>query len=421
MADDLGEDASLTPRGRSLCRGCGGEDLVSVLDLGSQPLANEMAETSDDADPAFPLHLRICPSCGLGQVGEFVLPERIFSDDYPYISSVSTSWVRHAGEYARQMHDDLDLSSDDLVVEVASNDGYLLEQVMAMGVRVLGIEPAGNVAALARRRGVPTISEFFGIDTARRVVAEHGHPRLVAANNVMAHVPNLQDFTAGLAALCDDSTIITVENPSFLNLLRETQFDTIYHEHFSYLTAHSVQRVVEPHGLRLVGVDTLPTHGGSNRYRLARTTSGVPVARSVAETIDRELAGGLLEPAEWSAFADRSRSAIGGLRSWLDEQQRLGRRVAGYGAAAKGNTLLNAAGGVATDLLVVADGSAAKQGKLLPGSHVPVVAPSALPDHRPDAVLVLPWNIATEVVPVVQDLLPGADCWIAVPSMRLLA
>lgn len=421
MADNVSEEASLTPRGRTLCRGCGGEGLVSVLDLGSQPLANEMAETGGDVDPAFPLHLRICPSCGLGQVGEFVLPERIFSDDYPYISSVSTSWVRHAGEYARQMHDELDLCAHDLVVEVASNDGYLLEQVKALGVRVLGIEPAGNVAELARGRGVPTISEFFGLEAAGRVVAEHGHPRLVAANNVMAHVPDLQDFTAGLAALCDDSTIITVENPSFLNLLRETQFDTIYHEHFSYLTAHSVQRVVEPHGLRLVGVDSLPTHGGSNRYRLARATSNVPVAPTVAATLDRELADGLFDPVAWTAFADRSRSAVGGLRSWLDEQQKLGRRVAGYGAAAKGNTLLNAAGGVATDLVVVVDGSVAKQGKLLPGSHVPVVAPSALPDHRPDAVLVLPWNIATEVLPVVQELVPGADCWVAIPSMRRLA
>src|SRR6478736_6723616 len=247
----------LTPRGTSICRGCLRQGLVSVLDLGDQPLANEMAHSQATPDPAFPLHLMGCPDCGLGQVGEYVLPERIFGAEYPYLSSVSTSWLAHAGAYAQTMREALDLGGDDLVIEIASNDGYLLEQVQALGVRVLGVEPAGGVADIARAKGVPTVSEFFGLDTARRLVGEHGHPRLVAANNVMAHVPDLVDFTAGLAELCDDRTMITVENPSYLNLLREVQFDTIYHEHFSYLTAHALTRVVERHGLRLVRVDRL--------------------------------------------------------------------------------------------------------------------------------------------------------------------
>ncbi|WP_392544873.1 class I SAM-dependent methyltransferase [Oryzobacter telluris] len=420
MADDVNDADSLSPRGTTRCRGCVSTALVSVLDLGRQPLANEMALTADSPDPSFPLHLRICTSCGLGQVGEYVLPERIFSKDYPYISSVSTSWVEHAGAYASDMRESLSLSQDDLVVEVASNDGYLLAQVKELGIPVLGVEPAGNVAQLARGRGVPTLSEFFGLDCARRIIDEYGHPRLVVANNVMAHVPDLHDFAAGLAALCDDETIITVENPSFLNLLRETQFDTIYHEHFSYLTAHAVQRAVGPHGLRLVRVDALPTHGGSNRYWLARTTSAHPVHPSVDETVGGELAEGLLDAETWAAFAQRSHLALDGLRGWLDEQQRQGRTVVGYGAAAKGNTLLNAAGGGPADLLVVVDGSSAKQGRFLPGSHVAVVAPSSLPAYQPDAVLVLPWNIASEVVPVVRDLVPDAECWTAIPTMRRL-
>ena len=239
---------ALTERGTTVCRGCEATGLTSVLDLGAQPLANEMALSQDSPDSAFPLHLMTCRSCGLGQVGEYVLPERLFGSDYPYLSSVSPSWVVHAGAYARSMCEALDLVSGDLVMEIASNDGYLLEQVQALGMRVLGVEPSARVAAIAVDKGVPTVNEFFGLETARRLVAEHGHPRLVAANNVMAHVPDLRDFTAGLAALCDDRTVITVENPSFLALMRQAQFDTIYHEHFSYLSAHAVTRVVEPLG-----------------------------------------------------------------------------------------------------------------------------------------------------------------------------
>jgi C-methyltransferase C-terminal domain/Putative zinc binding domain/Methyltransferase domain len=410
---------ALTARGVETCRGCEARALTSVLDLGRQPLANEMALSQDTPDPTFPLHLMACGECGLGQVGEYVLPERIFGQEYPYLSSVSTSWVAHAGAYAETMRAELELTADDLVVEIASNDGYLLEQVQALGMRVLGVEPAGGVADIARGKGVPTISEFFGLEVARALVAEHGHPRLVAANNVMAHVPDLRDFTAGLAALCDDHTVITVENPSFLGLLREAQFDTIYHEHFSYLTAHALARVVEPFGLRLVRVDTISTHGGSNRYWFTRDADH-PVDASVARTIDEELAAGLLTESLWQDFARRSQAAIDGLRSWLDQEHAAGRQVAGYGAAAKGNTLMNAAGVRRDDLVVVVDGSVAKQGKYLPGSQVPVAAPADLPSYDADSVLILPWNLATEITAIVADLAPRATSWIAVPTMRAL-
>ncbi len=413
----MGPMTELTPRGTTVCRGCEAAEPVSVLDLGAQPLSNEMALSQTASDPTFPLHLRICRACGLGQIGEYVLPERIFGADYPYLSSVSTSWLEHAGRYVAHMHETLALGPHDLVVEIASNDGYLLAQMQKYGVPVLGIEPAGGVAELARAQGVPTVSEFFGLATARRLVAVHGHPRLVTANNVMAHVPDLQDFVAGLAHLCDEQTVVTVENPSFLTLLRETQFDTIYHEHFSYLTAHAVADLVSRHGLQLVEVDRLGTHGGSNRYWITRAGAR-PVDPSVHDLVAEELAGGLLEEAIWTDFARRSRSAIDGLRVWLDERHAAGRTVAGYGAAAKGNTLMNAAGVRSDDLVVVVDGSRAKQGAFLPGTHVPIAAPADLAAHRPDDVLILPWNIAHEITPLVQRLVPGATSWTAVPSMR---
>ena len=408
----------LSPRGNSVCRGCGTLGLEPVLDLGLQPLANELLPEPDSHSALFPLHLKTCAQCGLGQVGEFVDPERIFGD-YPYLSSVSTSWVAHAKAYAAAMQDALDLDGDSLVMEVASNDGYLLREFNALGVPVLGIEPAANVAEIARAAGVRTLTAFFGRETARAVLAEHGHPRLIAANNVMAHVPDLDDFVGGFAVLCDADTVITVENPSFVTLLHETQFDTIYHEHFSYLSAHAVARVVAAHGLQLVDVEDLTTHGGSYRYTIVKRGARAQ-DDSVGRAIDRELSGGLLSPDAWRAFAERSRATISGLREWLDQRTSAGERVAGYGAAAKGNTLLNAAGVVASDIAVVADGSSEKQGKYLPGTRIPVIAPSELASHQPADVLILPWNIAEEIGPIIRELVPGARRWVAVPELRAL-
>ena len=408
----------LSPRGNTVCRGCGAHGLEPILDLGLQPLANEMLPRADAPTALFPLHLRTCPTCGLGQVGEFVRPERIFGD-YPYLSSVSTSWVAHARAYAASMQEALELDARSLVIEVASNDGYLLREFLALGVPVLGVEPAANVAEIARASGVPTLTAFFGRETARAVLAEHGHPRLIAANNVMAHVPDLDDFVGGFAILCDGATVITVENPSFVTLLHETQFDTIYHEHFSYLSAHAVARVVAEHGLELVHVDDLTTHGGSYRYTIVKRGSRTPDA-SVGRVIDRELSGGLLSQVTWREFAARSRATIGGLRDWLDERAARGERVAGYGAAAKGNTLLNAAGVQASEIVVVADGSSEKQGKFMPGTRIPVVAPEALAGHDPADVLILPWNIADEIGPIIGRLAPRARRWVAVPELRAL-
>src|SRR5690349_14356844 len=312
---------ALTPRGIHACRLCGSDGRVSVLDLGEQPLANEMGLFADEELPRFPLHLRICPDCGLGQVGEFVLPERLFGDNYPYLSSTSKIWLDHCRDYAARFSAELALGAGGLVFDVASNDGALLRAMQEHGVNVLGVEPAANVAKLAEAAGVPTLVEFFGAATAERIVAEHGHPQLVAANNVMAHVPDIHDFMAGFAVLADDDTVITVENPSMMSLLHHTQFDTIYHEHYSYLTAHSVRRLAQAHGLDLVHVDQTSTHGGSNRYRLSRTRQ--PDA-SVEAVLDDERRGGLFDPTEWRDFASRSQAAIAGLRTWLTDCQASG-------------------------------------------------------------------------------------------------
>jgi hypothetical protein len=417
---DDGTGDELTPRGSRSCRACADDTLVSVLDLGRQPLANELPATAEPEDSTFPLHLRVCPSCGLGQVGEYVLPERIFGD-YPYLSSVSASWLEHAKQYATRKDRELGLAAEaGLVVEVASNDGYLLRHFVDLGVPVLGVEPAANVAEIARSRGVETITAFFGRETAERVVQSHGHPRLVVANNVMAHVPDLDDFVQGFAKLCDERTVITVENPSFVTLLGETQFDTIYHEHYSYLSAHAVSRLVAHHGLELVDVEHLPTHGGSYRYTIARRGSR-DTSPAVQAAVQRELEAGLLDRAAWEAFEARSRATIDSLRGWLNERHGAGDRVAAYGAAAKGNTLLNAAGTQPRDLVAVADGSPEKQGRFLPGSRVPIVPPGDLTATGATDVLVLPWNIADEIAPLVQELLPKARVWVAVPELRRLA
>ncbi len=407
----------ITPRGTTECRICGPQDLISVLDLGEQPIPSEYGSTAEEVMDKFPLHMRICKRCGLGQLGEYVLPERIFHDAYPYISSASTTWVEHASRYASEMKNSLGLDSRSLVIELASNDGYLLSKFQKFGVPVLGVEPAENVASIARATGVPTISEFFGVEVAKMILAAHGHPRLIVANNVFAHIPNMHDFMAGIALLADENTTVTIENPSFALLLENTLFDTIYHEHYSYLTAHSVRMVAQAHGLELSHVDQLTTHGGSNRYWLSRS---MPADESVIATLEAEKQAGLFDPIVWAAFSTRASEAIVGLREWLLECSLLGKVVVGYGAAHKGNTFLNAVGDSSRTLAYVVDASQEKQGKFLPGSQVPVLAPELLASADPSDVLILPWNIAFELAERIRLLTPNARIWIAQPSMRQL-
>ncbi len=407
----------ISPRGSAECRACGSHQLESVLDLGSQPLPAEYGRSGVDVLDVFPLHLRICRRCGLGQLGEYVLPERIFHNAYPYLSSASSTWVEHAKKYASEMQISLELDANSLVIELASNDGYLLSAFRSLGISVLGVEPADNVASIARDAGVPTLTEFFGARTAKEILASHGHPRLIVANNVFAHIPDIHDFTEGMAILSDDKTIITIENPSFTELLQQTLFDTIYHEHYSYLTAHSVSEVVQAHGFELVHVDKLPTHGGSNRYWLSRCGNADDTVRA---TLAAEKRAGLFDPGAWEAFACRAQTSIEGLRAWFLERKRAGDVVVGYGAAHKGNTFLNAVGEASKTLLYVVDASKEKQGKFLPGSQVPVIAPEQLVSGHPSDVLILPWNIASELAQRIRQFCPDARIWVAHPAMRQL-
>jgi hypothetical protein len=315
------------------------------------------------------------------------------------------------------MKENLSLNTESLVLELASNDGYLLSEFQKIGTSVLGIEPASNVASIAREAGVPTLTEFFGAEVAKKTLSLYGHPKLIVANNVFAHIPDMHDFTEGMAILCDENTVISIENPSFSILLQNTLFDTIYHEHYSYLTAHSVQAVANAHGLDLFQVDKLVTHGGSNRYWLGRSKEK---SDTVEQTLEEERSAGLFDPKKWMDFANRAKASIDGLEKWLIERKKSGGIVVGYGAAHKGNTFLNAVGESSKTLKYVVDASSEKQGKFLPGSQIPVLEPEQLSSANPTDVLILPWNIAEELADRIRSLAPKARIWVAQPSLREL-
>ena len=406
---------SVLERGSRLCRGCNSTQLSSVLNLGSHPLPSEYFASKEMIANCFPLHLHICENCGLGQIGEFVPPERIFHEFYPYISSVSSTWVQHTKNYAEKIRIDLNFDSNSLVIELASNDGGLLSEFKKYGIKVLGIEPAKNVATLSQQKNIPTIIDFFGENMAKDILEKFGYPSLIIANNVFAHVPDMQDFTKGLAILCNKETVITIENPSFLNLLQNALFDTIYHEHYSYLSTHSVSAIAQKFGLNLIRVEKLPTHGGSNRYWIVR---GKNLSYSIQDELENELSNGLFNSETWSSFADRSQSAIVGLRNWLIEKKNNGETIAGFGAAHKGNSFLNAVGEESKYIDFVVDGSTEKQGKYLPGTQIPVYAPDTLKVSRPANILVLPWNIKEELSISARSLSPNSKIWVAQPYLH---
>ncbi len=406
---------SVLERGSQLCRGCNSTQLSSVLDLGSHPLPSEYFTSKEMVANCFPLHLHICENCGLGQIGEFVPPERIFHESYPYISSVSSTWVQHTKNYAEKIIIDLSLDSNSLVIEIASNDGGLLSEFKKNAIKVLGIEPAKNVATLSQQKGIPTIIDFFGEKMAKDIVEKFGYPRLIIANNVFAHVPDMQDFTKGLAILCNKETVITIENPSFLNLLQNALFDTIYHEHYSYLSAHAVSAIAQKFGLNLIKVEKLSTHGGSNRYWLMRDKD---LSFSIQDELEFELSNGLFNSETWSSFANRSKGAIIELRNWLIEKKNNGEIVVGFGAAHKGNSFLNAVGEESKYIDFVVDGSTEKQGKYLPGTQIPVYSPDTLKVARPANILVLPWNIKEELSISAKSLSPDSKIWVAQPYLH---
>ncbi len=381
------------------CRFCQAPVTTTFVDLGMQPLSNAYlpADAADGMEPFYPLHARVCGKCLLVQVPEFQSPERIFSD-YAYLSSMSDSWLAHCRAYARDISERLALGPSSLVVEVASNDGYLLRFFKEIGIRVLGVEPAANVAAIAIEAGIPSVSRFFGTELAAELVAEGKRADLLIGNNVLAHVPDLNDFVRGLATLLAPDGVLTMEFPHLGRLLSQNQFDTIYHEHFSYFSFGTAEQVFKAQGITLFDVEELPTHGGSLRIHGCHAGSRArPVAARVSTLRDAERAQGLNTVATYARFSEQVREVKFKLLEFLIARRREGKHIVAYGAAAKGNTLLNYCG-IGTDLIdYVADRSPIKQGKLLPGTHIPIAAPGRIRETRPDYVLVLPWNIKDEI------------------------
>ncbi len=386
----------------TICRLCGSTNLSSVVDLGATPPCESFltAGQLDEPEMTYPLHLRVCADCRLAQLPPLITPEETFTE-YAYFSSYSASWVEHARGYVDETTGRLGLSGDAFVVEVASNDGYLLRHVVERGLRCLGVEPAANVGAAARERGVPTLTAFLTPETGAEVRAEHGPADLVIANNVYAHIPDVVGFTRGLRALVADDGWVSIEVQHLLTLMELNQFDTIYHEHFQYYTVASARRALASGGLTLVDVETLPTHGGSIRlWARPDGAAGVhdaPSARMTA-VLDAEKAAGLHDESGYAGFAARVARVRRDLLGFLIEAAEQGRTVVGYGAPGKGNTLLNHCG-VRPDLLpYTVDRNPYKHGRFTPGARIPILPPERIAADRPDYVLVLPWNLREELV-----------------------
>ncbi|MER7127957.1 class I SAM-dependent methyltransferase [Streptosporangium saharense] len=380
------------------CRLCGSASLASVVDLGATPPCELFltAEQVDEPETTYPLHLRVCTGCWLAQIPPLITPEDTFTE-YAYFSSYSTSWVEHARRFVDGAAGRLGLDENSFVVEVASNDGYLLRHVVDRGVRCLGIEPSKNVGQAARDKGVPTVTAFLGPETAAEVRAEHGPANLVVANNVYAHIPDVIGFTQGLRALVADDGWVSIEVQHLLTLMELNQYDTIYHEHFQYYTVASAQRALASGGLALVDVELLPTHGGSIRlWARPQEVAGEPTSR-VVEVLAAEKAAGLHELSGYAEFAARVAKVRRDLLKFLVEAAEQGRTVVGYGAPGKGNTLLNHCG-IRPDLLrYTVDRNPYKHGRFTPGTRVPIAAPERIAEDRPDYVLVLPWNLREEL------------------------
>ena len=391
------------------------------MDLGFAPPSNAYLSVQALSCPEkyFPLRVWVCETCWLVQTEDHAQADELFSTDYAYFSSTSSSWVTHAAEYAANITRRLSLGAQSLVVEVASNDGYLLQNFVSAGVPCVGIEPTLSTAVAARALGIEVITEFFGTPLAETLAAQGRTADLIIGNNVYAHVPNINDFTAGLARLLKPGGTITLEFPHLLQLLRHTQFDTIYHEHFSYLSLRTVSRIFAQAGLHIFDVEQLRTHGGSLRVYGCHQAAQRPQSQQVGEVLKQESAEAMESLHTYLDFQRRADKTKQDLLRFLLEQKAQGKRVAAYGAAAKGNTLLNYAG-IKPDLLsFVVDAAASKQGKFMPGSHLPILPPSALSREQVDVVLILPWNIATEVLHQNSTLLAqGLQFFTAVPEIR---
>lgn len=405
------------------CRHCGALLRNSFIDLGFSPPSNAYLRAEDLNRPEtyYPLRVAVCDQCWLVQTEDYARADELFSADYAYFSSTSTSWLHHAADYAQMIIQRLGLSAADFVMEVACNDGYLLKNFVAAGIPCLGIEPTDSTAAAAEGEGIDVVREFFGESLGRRLAQSGRAADLIVGNNVYAHVPDINDFTRGLAAALKPDGTVTLEFPHLLNLIDRNQFDTIYHEHFSYLSLTAVTRIFAGAGMRVWDVEELPTHGGSLRVYGCHTASHITATGQVESLLSREESFGMRSIETYTGFQIRADRVKDDFLAHLIAQKRAGRTVVAYGAAAKGNTLLNYAG-VKPDLLpFVSDAAESKQGRFLPGSHIPVRSPRELRDAVPDEVVIMPWNIAQEVRSQLADLTPlGTKFVTAVPELTYM-
>ncbi len=404
------------------CRHCGVPLTHTFLDLGFAPPSNAYLTQADLSKPEkhYPLKIKVCDQCWLVQTEDYAQADELFSPEYAYFSSTSSGWLDHAKQYAEKMTYELGLNAQSLVIEVASNDGYLLKNFVAAGIPCLGIEPTDSTAAAAEQLGIPVMREFFGEELGQRLTTKGQQADLIAGNNVYAHVPDINDFTRGLKAALKPGGTITLEFPHLMRLIEQAQFDTVYHEHFSYLSLQTVSRIFAAAGLRVWNVEELPTHGGSLRVYGCHQDDSRSTQAAVASVLQAEVQHGLQDLNIYLKFQPRADKIKDDLVSFLIEQKRLGKKVVAYGAAAKGNTLLNYAG-VKPDLVEFAcDAAQAKQGKFMPGSHIPILHPSEMLNRTFDCVLVLPWNIADEVIKQNESLIKlGVNFVTAVPQLNI--
>jgi predicted TPR repeat methyltransferase len=406
-----------------ICRHCAAKLSLELIDLGTSPPANAYltVEMLLGPEKSYPLRLMVCERCWLVQTLDFAQADELFSNEYAYFSSFSTTWLQHAERYVADMAERFKLGGRSHVVEIASNDGYLLQYVKVRGIPCTGVEPTANTARAAREKGIDTIETFFGAEAGTRLAADGRQADLMAANNVLAHVPDINDFLKGFTNLLKPDGVATFEFPHLLRMLAENQFDTIYHEHFSYLSLIAVERIFNSNGLAVFDVEEIPTHGGSLRVFAQRAASGVrPVADRVRALLAREREGGLAIAEGYRGFQSRAEKVKDDFVSFLIGAKRDGKRVAAYGAAAKGNTLLNFSGCRRDLMSYVADRNPAKQGKFMPGSRIPIVSEDVLYRDRPDYVVILPWNLKSEVMQQLRDAgISMARFVTAVPELEI--
>lgn len=419
--NDVGGDQATAGSGAFRCRACGSSHAQLFVDLGTMPLANSYLPARDHEEPAYPLEILVCLNCFLVQTRDCVSAQDIFSD-YAYFSSYSDTWLSHAATYVEMVMHRFDLGSASQVIEVASNDGYLLRNFVRAGIPCLGVEPAANVAEVARTVGVPTETAFFGAGYAAGLTERGLQADLMIANNVLAHVPAINDFVEGFRLALKPHGVATFEFPHFLNMLKEVQFDTIYHEHFSYISMLAAERFFAQNGLMVFDVEELPTHGGSLRLYVQRAdTARRPVGRRVETLREVETDAGLANPDTYKSFSPRVEEVREELKAFLAQAAADGKVVAAYGAAAKGNTLLNYCGITDHDIAFCCDRSEQKIGRYLPGSRIPIRPVEEIAKRRPDYVLILPWNLTEEIVCNL-DYVPswGGRFVIAIPRLRLI-